>query len=139
MLVIVFLGLLAVALSDDASFTTQLFKLIDVDQDGVIRPSEMIAGYSNDDLNKDGLMTYEEFAAGAHPGSPPLSVEEAFDFWDSIDIEKNNEIDSTCPVVFFYLMDTNKDDEIKPEEFKENYLPVIYSLSKEHGDSKEKA
>lgn len=58
-------------------------------------------------FTEDGLMTYEEFAAGAHPGSPPLSVEEAFDFWDSIDIEKNNEIDSTCPVVFFYLLDTN--------------------------------
>lgn len=58
-------------------------------------------------FTEDGLMTYEEFAAGARPGSPPLSVEEAFDFWDSIDIEKNNEIDSTCPVVFFYLLDTN--------------------------------
>ncbi|XP_025102960.1 uncharacterized protein LOC112569378 [Pomacea canaliculata] len=126
MLVIVFLGLLAVTLSHGACPSKPLFNVVDGNKDGVVRLSEMFAGYNNDDLNKDGLLTPEEFAAGAHPGAPPLSVEEAFKFLDSRDREPNNNVlDSDCAVALFNGLDSNQNGEITREEIEENYFPLF--------------
>ncbi|XP_025102941.1 uncharacterized protein LOC112569361 [Pomacea canaliculata] len=138
MLVIVFLGLLVVALSLDAETSKSLYDLIDKNKDGVARLSDAFAAYSIVDLNKDGLLTPVEFAAGPHPGSPPLSIEEAFKFYDSRDNEKNdNVIDSGGVVALFDGLDGNKNGKLTLQEMKENYLPLF--LGNQDGDSKEHA
>ncbi|PVD27837.1 hypothetical protein C0Q70_13012 [Pomacea canaliculata] len=90
-----------------ANSTTLIFNAIDGNNDDIIRLSEMFVGYDEDDGNKDGMMTPEEFAAGKHPGSPPLSIKKAFEFYDKRDKEKNNILDGSCVNAFFKGLDTN--------------------------------
>ncbi|XP_025102963.1 uncharacterized protein LOC112569380 [Pomacea canaliculata] len=126
MLVIVFFGLLAVALSHGLDLSKPLFDLLDQNKDGVVRLNEMFAAYDIVDLSKDGLMTFTEFAAGPHPGSPPLSIEEAFRYFDDRDNDKNNGVlDSGCVVAFFEDLDGNKNGEITLQEMTENYLALF--------------
>ncbi|XP_025102961.1 uncharacterized protein LOC112569379 [Pomacea canaliculata] len=126
MLVIVFLGLLAVTLSLDAETSKSLYDVLDGNKDGVVRLNEMFGTYNIVDVNKDGLITFEEFAAGPHPGAPPLSMREAFRYFDDRDNEKNNGVlDSGCVVAFFDDLDVNKNGVITRQEMKDNYLPLF--------------
>lgn len=58
-------------------------------------------------FTEDGMMTPKEFAAGKHPGSPPLSIKKAFEFYDKRDKAENNILDGSCVNAFFKGLDTN--------------------------------
>ncbi|PVD27846.1 hypothetical protein C0Q70_13021 [Pomacea canaliculata] len=102
---IIFLGLLAVVLGDKTNRLPQLFYLIDSDNDGVININEMKIGYDSEDVNGYGVLTFDEFAAGSHPGSPPLDLQSAFDFFDELDQKKDGKVDKSAVVILFNGLD----------------------------------
>ncbi|XP_025102903.1 uncharacterized protein LOC112569339 [Pomacea canaliculata] len=118
---IIFLGLLAVVLGDKTNRLPQLFYLIDSDNDGVININEMKIGYDSEDVNGYGVLTFDEFAAGSHPGSPPLDLQSAFDFFDELDQKKDGKVDKSAVVILFNGLDEDYDGVLSLAEFSRNY------------------
>ncbi|PVD27842.1 hypothetical protein C0Q70_13017 [Pomacea canaliculata] len=125
MLVIVFLGLLAVALSSPDNYAARMFEYLDDNKDGVVGFSEWFTNYRNDDLNGDQHLTLEEFAAGTHPGSPPLEVEKAFKIFDKMDGQEKGFISPSSAEALFKRLDSNNDGKLTREEIEQEFSAGI--------------
>lgn len=55
----------------------------------------------------DELLTLEEFAAGPHPGSPPLEVGKAFKIFDKMDGQEDGFIYPSSAAALFKSLDGN--------------------------------
>ncbi|XP_025102954.1 uncharacterized protein LOC112569371 [Pomacea canaliculata] len=128
MLVIVFLGLLAVALSSPDNYVARMFQYLDDNKDEAIGFSELFANYHNDDVDGDELMTLEEFAAGPHPGSPPLEVGKAFKIFDKMDGQEDGFIRPSSAEAVFKRLDGNNDGKLTREEIKQEFSAALQEL-----------
>ncbi|PVD27845.1 hypothetical protein C0Q70_13020 [Pomacea canaliculata] len=128
MLVIVFLGLLAVALSSPDNYVARMFQYLDDNKDEAIGFSELFANYHNDDVDGDELMTLEEFAAGPHPGSPPLEVGKAFKIFDKMDGQEDGFIRPSSAEAVFKRLDGNS-----------NMVPLTAVTTPSHTNSSNKS